>query len=84
MKTTPLHNAHKQINRDTRRGRFMTLLGNAKSGERYYETGGFLLSSEEYRPPFLLEKDGASLQSCISQQSHLSAPVASRLSQFKS
>jgi hypothetical protein len=52
----------------------MTLLGNAKSGERYYETGGFLLSSEEYRPPFLFEKDGASLQSCISQQSHVSRP----------
>jgi hypothetical protein len=50
----------------------MTLLGNAKNREIYSETGGDLLSSEEYQPPFLLEKDVASLQRCISQQSHLS------------
>jgi hypothetical protein len=65
---------NEQINPINRRGRFMTLLGNAKNREIYSETGGVLLSSEEYQPPFLLEKDVASLQSCISQQSHLSRP----------
>jgi hypothetical protein len=60
----------------------MTLLGNAKNREIYSETGGVLLSSEEYQPPFLLEKDVASLQSCISQQSHKSAPTDDRMIVF--